>query len=68
MKFLNTQTSKTIEIPKPNELGESVLLLNGEFSELLFFSDLAGGTVTTGDGRKFKAGRDFTDYVISRIG
>jgi hypothetical protein len=63
MRLVHT-SGDVFEIPPPNEIGESALILNGVVLERLLFSDAGGGVVTTGDGRSYKAGPEFNAYCI----
>jgi len=52
---------------RPNRIGESCVILNGEEIMRVTFSDADGGSVTTGDGLKFATSDEFADYLVSLI-
>lgn len=66
MTFRNDKTEETLRVPPPNELGESVVELNGETVELVLYSDSGDGSVTLGDGTQFKSGREFASYIVEK--
>lgn len=65
MRFRNERTGDVLEVPPPNEIGESVVLLNGAVIERVLYSDVGDGSVTLGDGRVFAAGEEFAAYIVS---
>jgi hypothetical protein len=67
MKMQNTITGDVLELPPPDSLGQASILLNGHVFETALFSDACGGTVTLGDGRMFKAGDEFANYLVGLI-
>ena len=68
MNLKNEITGKVLRMPPPNEFGESVVTLNGEFLIRVLFSDADGGTVTLEDGRILAAGLEFATYLVSLLG
>jgi len=61
---LRSDNGDVLELPPPNQMGESVVVLNGEILDRVLYSDLDGGSVTTGDGKKFRAGDEFSQYLV----
>lgn len=66
MKFKNQITGDVLEVPRPNRLGQSVILLNGAVIEQVLYSDV-DNSVTLGDGRQFSAGKDFASYLLTKL-
>lgn len=68
MTLKNKFTGSVLELPPPNEMGESFIKLNGIVIERLLFSDNDGGSVTLGNGREFRGGSpEFNHYVIGLL-
>lgn len=68
VRLKNEITGEVLELPPPNALGQSSIILNGVAIESVLYSDENGGTVTLGDGRMFRAGSEFSSHVISLLG
>jgi len=58
MRMMNRYTGDILELPPPNKLGESVIVLNGKVVEHVLYSDVNGGSITLGDGTMFEPGSD----------
>lgn len=67
MRLQNNITGDILECPPPDELGASVVRLNGRVIERVLYSDLDGGSVTLGDGRIFKDDQEFAAYIVARL-
>ena len=66
MKLQNTQTGDILEIPRPDEIGQSVVLLNGNIVARVLYSDDNGGSVTMEDGRMFTINQ-WVSYVADQL-
>jgi hypothetical protein len=66
MKLQNMHTGDVVELPPPDRLGTSVVLLNGRVVEHVLYSDKNGGSATTGDGRVFTIA-EWTTYVAAQL-
>lgn len=62
----NSITGSVLEMPPPDSLGATVIVLDGEVIERVLFSDVTG-TATIGDGRMFKAGHEFATFMVSLL-
>ena len=67
MKLKNDRTGDVLEVPPPNELGESVVILNRKVVEWVLYSDVGEGLITTGSGREFPHGEGFAEYLVDRL-
>lgn len=63
MRMVNVITGDVAELPAPDQLGHTVLLLNGNVIEHVLLSDVTE-TATLGDGRVLAAGEEFASYVM----
>lgn len=66
MRLRNEITGDVLEVPPPNQMGESVVLLNGQVIERVLYCDETM-SVTLGDGRKFSRGGDFANYLVEYL-
>lgn len=66
MTLRNDYTGDVLEIPPPNELGESVIRFNGRVVEAVLYSDENGGSATTGDGRMFTI-KEWPAYLVEQL-
>ncbi len=66
MKLQNNRTGDTLEVPRPDRLGKSVVRFNGRVVEKVIYSDVGGGSVTTDDGRVFTVDA-WSAYLIEKL-
>ena len=67
MKMQNAISGDILEVPMPNVHGESCVILNGVEILQVLYSDAKGGIIYLGDGRRFSAGEEFADFLVSLI-
>jgi hypothetical protein len=67
VRLKNEVTGDVLEVPPPNSLGESVIILNGLTVEHVLYSDENGGSVTLGNGEMFRPGGGFADYLVEKL-
>ena len=65
MKLKNELTGDTLELPPPNELGESCVLFNGKVVASVLYSDETN-SVTLGDGRIFSI-EEWPQFVVKNL-
>ncbi len=64
MKLLNKKSGAILSVPPPNEIGESVVTINGKLLLRVFY----GGTgVTLEDGTNFKNGDEFAAHLVKML-
>jgi hypothetical protein len=66
VKLQNSRTGDVLELPPPDAIGSSVVILNGAVVEHALYSD-EDGSVTLGSGRKFLCTDDWVAYILERL-
>lgn len=66
MKMKNEITGQVLEVPPPDELGHSVILLDGKVIESVLYSD-ESNSVTLGNGIVFRSPGGFAKYVVELL-
>ncbi len=68
MKMKNNLTGDVVEVPPPDNRGNSVVLFNGRIVERVTYSDLPeDSAVTTEGGKVFSTGDEWATYLVEKL-
>jgi hypothetical protein len=66
MKLIHKDTGDVLELPRPGELGDSVVRFNGRVVERVLYTD-DPYSVTLGSGRAFTDPKEFSAYIFEQL-